>query len=146
MIPKEAKVHSAYYNSVGPMLNVDALTVEFEIDDEIYTHDLPNTGWSDKTAALAFMGFFNVKPSDFEGSKIEFDSKYIPVQWNREQDQYMITENAIILGSQLLKATDWFNPEGEVADSGENQGVGGMNVEPGTGNQGLIENEEEVKV
>ena len=142
-IPKEAKLIRAYYEAVGPKLQIDSLTVEFEIEDEKYTHQLPNREWSAKTPALSFMGFLDIKPSGFDGNSINLEGRYIPVQWEREQDQYLITRNALIMGASMLKSSDWFDKDGEVWSGGGNISVGsGGSADPGTGNQGAIDLEE----
>ena len=142
-IPKEAKLIRAYYKAVGSKLQIDSLTVEFEIEGEKYTHQLPNREWSAKTPALSFMGFLDIKPSDFDGNSIDLEGRYIPVQWNREHEQYLITTNALIMGATMLKSSDWFDEDGEVWSGGGNISVGsGGSADPGTGNQGAIDLEE----
>jgi len=142
-IPKEAKLIRAYYKAVGPRLQIDSLTIEFEIEGKKYTHQLPNREWSAKTPALSFMGFLDIKPSDFDGNSINLEGRYIPVQWDRNEEQYLITRNALIMGANMLKSSDWFDEDGEVWSSGGDISVGGgSSSDPGTGNQGAVDFEE----
>lgn len=139
-IPKEAKLIRAYYESVGPQLQIDSLTVEFKVDGETYTHQLSNREWTAKTASLSFMGFLNIKPSDFDGNSIDLQGRYIPVQWNRDEDQYLITRNALILGADMLKSSEWFDEDDDVWESDANIAIGGGgSADPGTGNQGAVD-------
>lgn len=136
---KQGHVKRCSYRGVGPMNNIDALVAEVEVDGEVYEHPYPNRGWSYQTAALLFLGYLEKKPTDIEGTSFEVDDVPAPVMWSSEQQQYLIDDQALKIGKQYLKGADWFDPEGEVHGSEENQGAGGMNVEPGTGNQATVE-------
>lgn len=136
---KQGTVKRCSYRGIGPMNNVDALVAEVEVDDEIYEHPYPNNGWGYRTAALLFLGYLEKRPSEINGTSFRVDDITVPVMWNGEQQKYLIDDQALKIGKQFLKGEDWFEPEGDVYDSDENQGAGGMNVEPGTGNQGAVE-------
>jgi hypothetical protein len=140
---KQGLVKRCLYRGIGPMNNVDALVAEVEVDGETHEHPYPNRGWSYQTPALLFLGYLEKKPTDIEGTSFEVDDVSAPIMWSGDQQQYLIDDQALKIGRQFLKGADWFEPEGDVYDSDENQGAGGMNVEPGTGNQGTVEIEAE---
>lgn len=132
---EEATLIRAYYRSVGPKLTVDALNIDFEVDGEVYTHQLPNKNWSYQTPALMFMGYAELQPTDFDDSEYEFESETVQVVWNNQEDQYMIAQPVLFAGIQKLKEAKWFSQEGTVWNNDGSQAVGGLNVEPGTGNR-----------
>lgn len=139
---KQGIIKRYQYRSFGPQLQQDVLTVELEVEGEHYEHDLPNTGWSYNTISLCLMGYLGIRPTDFDGGEyIPSGEVEVPVMWHEHMNQYLIAGQVFGLGSKQLQKADWFDPEGNVYNS-EGQGAGGMNVEPGTGNQGTVEIEE----
>jgi hypothetical protein len=135
---KHGKLLRASYRSFGQQLQQDILSVEFEVDGEIHEHPYPNIGWDYNNPALLFLGFLDKKPTDFDGCTFEIGGIYVPVQWVGGEHGYLIDNGVLQQGKAFLKNADWFDPDGEVYNN-EGQGSGGMNVEPGTGNQGSVE-------
>lgn len=136
---KQGKIVRASYRSFGQQLQQDVLSVEFEVDGELHEHPYPNMGWSYNNPALLFLGFIEKKPTDIDGTSFEVDEVEVPIKWLGGEHGYLIDDKVLLMGNQKLQEADWFNPEGQVHDTDNNQGVGGMNVEPGTGNQGAVE-------
>lgn len=137
---EKATLNKCYYRSIGQMLTVDAFVVEFEVNGETYKHELPNSGWSNQTPALAFMGFIGQKPSDFENGKVAFNDEDMEVAVVPDENgSYAIPNIVLAQGAENLKNSDWFNPNGTVWNSGGNMASGGMSVDPNTGNRGGVE-------
>lgn len=130
----QANLKRCYYRSVGPQLSIDALVVDFEVDGEIYSHTLQNTGWSYQTQALSFMAYVGVKPTDFDRGEIDLSGKQVPVASAGEEEGYGIQNKALMAGSQMLQEADWFNPNGQVWNSSGAQNPG-MIINPDGGNK-----------
>lgn len=138
---KNAELIRCYYSSFGPKLTQDILNVEFEVEGETYTHELPNKGWSLKTTALQFMGYTGIQPTDFEhGSYLFGEGEYIDVLKN--DGEYYLPKKLMVMGATQLDQSDWFNPEGDVYNTDGSRGVGGFSVDPSTGNRGAVDVEE----
>jgi hypothetical protein len=130
----KGKLIRCYYRAVGNKLLNDTLTVEFEVDGERYTHKLPNKNWAYTVPALQFMGYAGIRPSEFDGSQYIFEED-IAAPLMIENGEYYIDNSALQLGMNQLDRESWFDPDGDVWNSGENKAFGGMSVEPGTGNR-----------
>lgn len=137
---KQAQVLRCSYRSIGPMNNVDALVVEFEVGGEVYEQPFPNQGWTYQTPALCFLAYLEKKPTDINGTSFDVEEDVeVPAMFFGEMDGFMILDSVLVNGSQKLKEADWFDPDGNVHDSESNQGIGGMNIDGGTGNQATVE-------
>jgi len=136
---EKGKVKRLFYRSVGPMLNVDCLVVEIEFKGEIYTNQLPNKNWSYHVPALQMMAFCDVSPSDFDFGSVKFE-RDINVPCVVVENKIEMTQHPLREGQEKLKKVEWFNPEGKVWNS-QGMNVGGS-IEPGTGNQGGVPQEE----
>lgn len=136
----QAQVLSVQYKSRGRMLQQDIVDVEFEVEDKIYSHKVPNKGWSVQTPALQSLAAIDIRPSDIQGTKINVEERpiFIPVVWNNDNQQYLITKKVFMLGGNKLAEADWFNANADVYDSDGEQ-MHGMSIDPGTGNQGKTE-------
>lgn len=136
---KQGLVKRCQYRSFGPQLQQDVLTVELDVEGEHYEHEVPNSGWSYNTPTLCLMGYLGIQPTDFDGGEYTPSKEVeVSVVWHDHMNQYVITGQVFGLGSNQLQNADWFEPDGQVYNS-QGQGAGGMNVEPGTGNQGTVE-------
>lgn len=138
----EGKLIRCYYRSIGQQMMVDALHVDFEVDGTVYTHALPNKNWGYMVPTLQFMGYVGIKPSDFDGSMYEFE-RDIAIPLMKSDREYFISNKALQLGMKQLDSEDWFNPNGNVWNSGTNQASGGMSFDPGTGNRAAVDGEKE---
>lgn len=130
----EADLIDCRYRSAGPNLLNDIFRVHFKVDGENHHHDFPNHGWGFQNPTLMLLGYFEIRPGDFDGDSIEFEpSEKIEVV---EQDgEYFIPNLVLQEGVQKLKDCEWFEPEGDVWNSQEaslNNQAGGP--DPGTGN------------
>lgn len=132
----KADLNRAYYRSVGQNLMIDALCVEFEVDGEIYTHQLPNVGWGYETPSLAFLGFTERQPTDAEDGVFHFDGETVPVAKNEQSGSYNLQQKVLIAGAKKLEEADWFDPDGEVWNSGgQSAVVAGAGPDPRAGNR-----------
>ena len=138
----KGKLKRIYYRAIGQQMMVDTLSVDFEIDRETYTHQIPNKGWGYQNPSLQFFGYVDLKPTDIDGTQYVFEDKIMcPVA--KKDGGYQLAEKAFKVGQYFLEEFDWFNPKGDVWNSGENKAFGGMNVEPGTGNRAAVDGDEE---
>jgi hypothetical protein len=135
---KQGNLKRLVYKSHGQQLQQDIIAAIVEVDGEEYTHPVPNVGWGYQTASLQLLGYLGVKPTDFNGGSVSVDCT-VPVDWSEEHGEYLIDDKIFMQGVQALSDASWFNEEGTVWNSGVNQGFGGMNIEPGTGNQAAVE-------
>lgn len=135
---KTGKLKRCWYSSSGPKLQIDTLVVEFELDGQTHTHNLPNVDWSLKTAALQFIAFIGKKPTDFDSTSMSLRGE-VPVEWSEDHQQYLISKNVLVAGAMRLKKCDWFNSDGDIFNSGGMQLSQGGSVEPSTGNRGAVE-------
>ena len=139
---KKAELQRIYYRAIGQQMMTDTLSVDFKVNGETFTHQIPNRGWSYENPSLLFLGYVDLKPSDIDGTQYVFDEKVMcPVV--RVEDTYRLDEKPFKLGKYFLQESDWFDPKGDVWDSGQNKAFGGMNVEPSTGNRAAVDGDEE---
>ena len=135
---KQGNLKKLIYKARGQQLQQDIMAAIVEVDGGEYTHPIPNVDWGYQTASLQLMGYLGLKPSDFEGGSVDVD-RTVPVDWSEEHGEYLIDNNIFMQGVQGLSDAEWFSGEGTVWNSGDVHAFGGMNVEPGTGNQGAVE-------
>lgn len=135
---KQGNLKKLIYKAQGQQLQQDIIEAIVEVDGENYTHPVVNTGWGYNVASLQLLGYLGVKPSDFEGGSVSVEYP-VPVFWNKDRETYLIKNEIFVQGVTALSEAEWFNDEGEVWNAGNIQAFGGMNVEPGTGNQGAVE-------
>lgn len=136
MNQKTGSLENCHYRSTGQMLTNDVLRVVYRVDDEVYTHDLPNKKWSKQTPALQFISFIDSKPTEFsDDRKIEKEIEF-PV--TKVNDEWLIHAQTLSQGMVKLELDDWFSEEGTVYES-ESVIGGGSSADPGTGNQGGVE-------
>lgn len=138
MTTKTAELKKCRYRSIGPNLIVSVLEVEFELDGEIYTHQLPNQGWDYQNPALQFMGYVGIQPSMVEGTSIELEGQ-VEVSYNENRGPWLITQQTLVEGLEKLSEASWFSDEGDVWDGGKSMAFGGMSVDPSTGNRAAVE-------
>jgi hypothetical protein len=139
---KQGNLKRLTYKSQGQQLQQDIMAAIVEVEGEEYTHPIPNVDWGYQTASLQLIGYLGLKPSDFEGGSVDVDCT-VPVDWSPEHGEYLIDDEIFMQGVQALSDTEWFSEEGTIWNSGDVHAFGGMNVEPGTGNQGAVEIETE---
>lgn len=132
------KLKQCSYRSFGPQLQQDVFLVEFEFQKEIHEHPVLNMGWSYNNPTLMLLAYLDMKPTNIEGTRTDIGGIQVPVEWGGDEHGYLLGSEVFETGQKLLKQADWFDLEGSVYNS-EGQGAGGMNVEPGTGNQGAVE-------
>ena len=138
----KAELQRIYYCAIGQQMMTDALSVDFTLNGETFTHQIPNRGWSYENPSLLFLGYLDLKPSDIEGTQYVFDEKVMcPVVG--VEDTYRLVEKPFKVGKYFLQESEWFNPKGEVWNSGESKAFGGMNVDPGTGNRAAVDGDDE---
>lgn len=131
----EAELIRAYYRSLGQNLTTDAFIIEFEVDGEIYTNELQDTGWGYHVPALNFLGFVGRKPSEAEDGEFHFENQKIPVKWSDQMGKYWIQNAVMMFGQQNLKESEWFDPDGEVWNGTGSSPSIQINPDPGTGNR-----------
>jgi len=130
----KTELERVYYRAIGQQMMVDTLSVDFTVNGGVFTHRIPNRGWSYDNPSLLFLAYVDLKPSDIDGTQYVFDEEIMcPVV--KVEDTYRLAEKPFKVGKYLLRESDWFDPEGEVWNSGQNKAFGGMNVEPSTGNR-----------
>jgi len=139
---KQGKIERIYYRSAGPQLTVDALNVEFECEGTIYTHQLPNSGWGYDVPSLQMIGYCGIAPTDFNGGFYS-PEKDIFVPCVIDEGLGYMTNNVLKEGAKQLQEAEWFDPKGKVWNNQGNAAIGGMSVDPGTGNQGAVDMEVE---
>ena len=137
----KGELQRIYYCSIGQQM-MDTVSVDFEVNGQTFTHQIPNEGWGYENPSLQFLGYAELKPTDIDGTQYVFEDVIMcPVVNNKRG--YQLAQKPFKVGRYLLEESDWFNPQGTVWNSGENQAFGGMNVEPGTGNRAAVDGDEE---
>lgn len=136
---KTATLERCYYRSIGKMLQTDALFIEYSVEDQRYSVSVPNQGWALGTPALQFIGYIEITPNDFDESGFFYPDEEIKLPVKENNGAYQIVSSVFQNGVAKLKQSDWFNPRGTVWNSGQSLAVGGMSVDPGTGNQGAVD-------
>lgn len=123
-----AKIKRLRYQRVGAMLTHTALTVEYEINGNIYDFQIPMDGWNVNVPGLQFLVLYKLKPSDFdEYGRLEVDNKYVKVT---ATDPPLLANSAFNGGKEELENAEWFNPELEVSELGEMNMRGGRSTDP----------------
>lgn len=108
-----------------------------------------NRGWGVNNFALQFMALYDLRPTLFENGEYEFgDDEPNTVPVLKQDGEWIFTQAAFTGGETLLQNAWWFAPEGEEGSTDEASSApnGGAGPDPGTGNRGGVDHEEETTV
>jgi len=138
----KGELQRIYYRAIGQQMMTDTLSVDFEVDGQTFTHQIPNKGWWYQNPSLQFLGYVDLKPTDIDGTQYVFEDEIMCPVVNGQRG-YQLAERPFNVGRYFLEESDWFNPQGTVWNSGENHAFGGLNVDPSTGNRAAVDGEDD---
>lgn len=145
------KVEKLEYRDMRPKMQIDAsaLLVHFTAPDgEIYTQQLANGTYEHDNQALQLMALNEFQPTDISRSTNTSDWGWY-IQLAPDHDGgYAMAESELQGGVQALKDAEWFAPQplNEQRERPTGGPHGGGGPDPGTGNRGGVDHEEEPDV
>lgn len=114
-------------------------------EDEIHEEILGNVVWSLDNRALQFMALYGYQPTALEGTMHNVEDDQILVPIAPDDDGWGLSQAAMVGSRAALEEAEWFDPDvaPNATDEANNGPLGGGSPDPGTGNRGAVDDEDQ---